>query len=63
MHPQTKEYSFWAHSHNGGSAKEHNIGWRIDYLLVSNMDIIKEASILREYTGSDHCPVKLICKV
>ena len=44
-----------------GHAREKNVGWRIDYFLVSE-DIktqIKEAKIHQEILGSDHCPVEL----
>ena len=44
-----------------GRAREKNIGWRIDYFIVSK-DIekqIKEAKIHSEIMGSDHCPVEL----
>ena len=44
-----------------GRAREKNIGWRIDYFIVSN-DIknnIKNAHIFPEVMGSDHCPVGL----
>ncbi|NQU86924.1 MAG: exodeoxyribonuclease III, partial [Mariniphaga sp.] len=40
-------------------AREKNVGWRIDYFLVSESFIpsIKKAFILTEILGSDHCPV------
>ena len=44
-----------------GRAREKNVGWRIDYFIVSK-DIekeIKEARIYPEIMGSDHCPVEL----
>ena len=59
----TKEnaYSWWSYM---GHAREKNVGWRIDYFLVSE-DIenkIKEAIIYSNIFGSDHCPVGLeIC--
>ena len=49
-------YSWWSYM---GKAREKNVGWRIDYFIVSN-DIqkqIKEAAIYPEILGSDHCPV------
>lgn len=51
-------YSWWSFRAN---ARERNVGWRIDYFLVSNrlQDKIKEAFIRPEITGSDHCPVGL----
>ena len=53
------EYSWWSYM---GRAREKNVGWRIDYFMVSN-DIakkIKDATIHQEVYGSDHCPVELI---
>jgi exodeoxyribonuclease-3 len=40
-------------------ARERNVGWRIDYLFVSDnlKDAVKSAFILKDVTGSDHCPV------
>lgn len=57
---QNKEnaYSWWSYM---GRAREKNVGWRIDYFIVSN-DIqskIKEATIYPEIMGSDHCPIGL----
>ena len=42
-------------------AREKNVGWRIDYFVVSNRiaPLIKEAKIHTEIFGSDHCPVEL----
>ena len=51
-------YSWWSYMMK---AREKNIGWRIDYFIVSK-DIenkIKEAKIHQEIMGSDHCPVEL----
>jgi len=55
---KTDAYSWWSYM---GRAREKNVGWRIDYFIVSN-DIakkIKEATIYPEIYGSDHCPVGL----
>ena len=56
-HPNdTDAYTWWSYRF---SARERNIGWRLDYFVVSN-DIardIKSAWIFPEITGSDHCPV------
>lgn len=44
-----------------GRAREKNIGWRIDYFIVSD-DIkqnIEEAEIFPDIMGSDHCPIGL----
>ena len=42
-------------------SRERNIGWRIDYFIVSNSirDEIKDAIIHSEVLGSDHCPIEL----
>ena len=52
-------YSWWSYM---GKAREKNVGWRIDYFIVSEdiKDKIKEAMIYPEVMGSDHCPVGLI---
>ncbi|MFA5004081.1 MAG: exodeoxyribonuclease III [Candidatus Saccharimonadales bacterium] len=51
-------YTWWSHFAN---ARERNVGWRIDYFLVSSSlkDKVKAAEIHPEYTGSDHCPVSI----
>lgn len=51
-------YSWWSYM---GHARKKNVGWRIDYFIVSK-DIknkIKEAEIYSDIMGSDHCPVGL----
>ena len=42
-------------------ARERNVGWRIDYFIVSDQisDRIREAKIHADIPGSDHCPVEL----
>jgi exodeoxyribonuclease-3 len=51
-------YTWWSHWAN---ARERNIGWRIDYFLVSKdlKSKVKKAEILDDVMGSDHCPVLL----
>ena len=51
-------YTWWSYMMK---AREKNIGWRIDYFLVSNKikDKIKDAKIHSDILGSDHCPVEL----
>ena len=53
------QYSWWSYR---AKARERNVGWRIDYFLVSERlnDRVKEAFILPEIFGSDHCPVGLV---
>ena len=49
-------YSWWSYRFK---AREKNAGWRIDYFLVSDrfIDRVKDARILTDVYGSDHCPV------
>lgn len=49
-------YSWWSYHFQ---ARQKNAGWRIDYFLVSArfMERVKEARILSDVMGSDHCPV------
>jgi exodeoxyribonuclease-3 len=51
-------YTWWSHFAN---ARARNIGWRIDYVLVSQSikDRVKSASIHADVMGSDHCPVSI----
>lgn len=59
LYPDRRDaYSWWSYR---AAARERNVGWRIDYFLVSDRlrENIKEAFILPEVTGSDHCPVGL----
>ena len=55
------KYSWWSYM---GHAREKNVGWRIDYFIVSNdfRENIKDATIYTEILGSDHCPVGLEIK-
>lgn len=52
----TDVYSWWSYMHG---AREKNIGWRIDYFLVSNdfINNVKNTKIYTDVYGSDHCPV------
>ena len=59
LYPDKKEaYSWWSYF---AKSRERNIGWRIDYFIVSNdlQKHIQDASIHPEILGSDHCPVEL----
>jgi len=61
FHKGNGYYTWWSHFAN---ARERNVGWRIDYILVSpNLkDKVKSAEIFPEIKGSDHCPVILELK-
>ncbi|MDR3109314.1 MAG: exodeoxyribonuclease III [Planctomycetaceae bacterium] len=57
LYPDKREaYTWWS---NFARSRERNVGWRIDYFLVSNrlMTQVKNAGIFPQITGSDHCPV------
>jgi len=58
LYPDTIKYSYWS---NFRQSRQRNIGWRIDYILVSMayQDQIRWADCLTDYKGSDHCPVVL----
>jgi exodeoxyribonuclease-3 len=59
LYPDRRDaYSWWSYR---AAARERNVGWRIDYFLVSDRlrEHIREAFILPEVMGSDHCPVGL----
>lgn len=59
LYPEKVEYSWWSYRFN---SRAKNIGWRIDYFVVSNriMDKVSDAKIYTEQLGSDHCPVGII---
>lgn len=61
QHPNEEKYSWWSYRMR---ARERNVGWRIDYFLVSDSlrERIASSDILNEVSGSDHCPVELILK-
>ncbi len=56
FHKEPGNYTFWSYMFN---ARRKNIGWRIDYVLVSRrlLQKVQDAFILKEVMGSDHCPV------
>jgi len=58
LHPDEVAYSWWTYRAN---ARARNVGWRIDYFLVSEELVpqVREARIRGEVMGSDHCPVEL----
>ena len=62
LHPESIKYSWWSYR---AGARQKNVGWRIDYFLVSEAFTpkLKEAFILNEVLGSDHCPVGVILAI
>lgn len=63
LHPQMRKYTLKAN--NIQKLETDTYGWRIDYILISkNMKKeIREANILNEIDGSDHCPIELVLKL
>lgn len=61
QHPTDVKYSWWSYR---GGARARNVGWRIDYFLVSEAlkSNILSTDIHNEILGSDHCPVELQLK-
>ena len=59
QHPDEAKYSWWSYRM---AARERNVGWRIDYFLVSAgmQENIVSTDILNNVYGSDHCPVELV---
>lgn len=60
LHPDVTDiYSWWSYRFN---ARKNNAGWRIDYFILSDrlQTSIREAAILTDITGSDHCPIELV---
>jgi exodeoxyribonuclease-3 len=59
LNPEQVKYSWWSYR---AGAREKNVGWRIDYFLVSEAFIpkLQDAFILNEVFGSDHCPVGVV---
>ena len=62
LHPEDVKYSWWSYRM---AARERNVGWRIDYFLVSESlaPAVADADILNDIYGSDHCPVTLTLKI
>ena len=61
QHPGEVKYSWWSYRM---AARERNVGWRIDYFLVSEALVprMERTGILHEVFGSDHCPVELVLR-
>jgi exodeoxyribonuclease-3 len=62
QHPTEEKYSWWSYRM---AARERNVGWRIDYFLVSEAlrGRIVSTDIHNEIFGSDHCPVELVLSI
>ena len=59
LYPNKVKYSWWSYRMKG---RERNVGWRIDYYVVSDrlMKKVKDSLIYDKVMGSDHCPVGLV---
>ena len=62
FYPTEIKYSWWSYR---AGAREKNVGWRIDYFLISKhfLEKLEDAFILNEVLGSDHCPVGVKLKL
>ena len=58
LHPNEEKFSWWSYR---GAARDRNVGWRLDYFLISNSlkNNLREADIDTDIYGSDHCPVHI----
>ena len=56
FYPDEVKYSWWSYRFN---SRANNTGWRLDYFFVTDSMLgeVKDAFILNDYMGSDHCPV------
>lgn len=56
LYPDRVEYSWWSYMYH---AREKNVGWRIDYFVLSNrlLPRLQDSFILTHVLGSDHCPI------
>lgn len=59
LYPEKIKYSWWSYRMR---ARERNVGWRIDYFVVSDRikEKVKDSLIYDDVFGSDHCPIGLI---
>lgn len=62
FYPDTIKYSWWSARFN---SRAKNVGWRIDYCLITPglLPHLKDAFILNEVMGSDHCPVGVTLEI
>ena len=64
---EPENYTWWSMRNvvNGVTARERNVGWRIDYFYVSEdlIDKVTESRIMSDVMGSDHCPIILKLKI
>ena len=58
LYPEKEQYSWWSYR---GGARSRNVGWRIDYFLISEnlLPRVQDVIIHDDVLGSDHCPTEL----
>lgn len=58
LYPEREQYTWWA---NWGNARQNNVGWRLDYFLLSESLMLEVVDVVihDDVLGSDHCPVTL----
>jgi len=56
FHEEPEQYSWWTYRFG---ARGRNVGWRIDYFFIDeeHKSMVKDAFIMQQVMGSDHCPV------
>jgi len=59
LYPEKEQYTWWTYR---GNARERNVGWRLDYFLISDALVsqVEDVIIHDDIKGSDHCPVSLL---
>ncbi len=59
LYPEREQYTWWTYR---GNARERNVGWRLDYFLISDelAEQVEDVIIHDDVLGSDHCPVSLL---
>jgi exodeoxyribonuclease-3 len=62
LYPDRTAYTWWSYMFN---ARAKNVGWRLDYFLVSErlMPAVEDSLIYTDVMGSDHCPVGLKLRI
>lgn len=58
LYPDKEVYTYWSYR---AQARERNVGWRLDYFLVTESlwTKVNDSYMLNEVQGSDHCPIVL----
>ena len=63
---EPEHYTWWSSRaiHKGVTARERNVGWRIDYFFISEdlLENLIESKMMNDVMGSDHCPIQIKLK-